>query len=309
MPVLTLTVGLPGCGKTTWANEQVRTAKSKTVNVNLDDVRQTMAGTHSNYKFRKDNEEYVRSVQCSSAEYAVQNKWNIVVSDTNLNPEVRKKWKEFATEHGYTYKEHNFFTEYKKDKTFEHEFFAIKGFVKQCKERNLLREKSVPESVIDDMAEKYLYTFDKVMNTPEVLASTEEYIIVDVDGTVAHMHNRSPYNETKVRDDLPDPEVILSVLAEKNYLGRKVIVFSGRKEATMEDTKAWFNDHNVPYDFMFMRATDDNRSDDIVKYELYMQHVYGKLNVVKVYDDRQQVVDMWRNLIGVKTYQVEPGNF
>jgi predicted kinase len=268
-----------------------------------------MAGTHSNYKFRKDNEEYVRSVQCSSAEYAVQNKWNIVVSDTNLNPEVRKKWKEFATEHGYTYKEHNFFTEYKKDKTFEHEFFAIKGFVKQCKERNLLREKSVPESVIDDMAEKYLYTFDKVMNTPEVLASTEEYIIVDVDGTVAHMHNRSPYNETKVRDDLPDPEVILSVLAEKNYLGRKVIVFSGRKEATMEDTKAWFNDHNVPYDFMFMRATDDNRSDDIVKYELYMQHVYGKLNVVKVYDDREKVCQMWRELIGLKVFQVEPGKF
>lgn len=309
MPVLTLTVGLPGCGKTTWANEQVRTAKSKTVNVNLDDVRQTMAGTHSNYKFRKDNEEYVRSVQCSSAEYAVQNKWNIVVSDTNLNPEVRKKWKEFATEHGYTYKEHNFFTEYKKDKTFEHEFFAIKGFVKQCKERNLLREKSVPESVIDDMAEKYLYTFDKVMNTPEVLASTEEYIIVDVDGTVAHMHNRSPYNETKVRDDLPDPEVILSVLAEKNYLGRKVIVFSGRKEVTMEDTKAWFNDHNVPYDAMYMRATDDNRSDDIVKYELYMQHVYGKLNVVKVYDDRNQVCVMWRKLVGLKVFQVAEGNF
>lgn len=309
MPVLTLTVGLPGCGKTTWANEQVRTAKSKTVNVNLDDVRQTMAGTHQNYKFRKDNEEYVQSVQCSSAEYAVRNKWNIVVSDTNLNPAVREKWKQFAKQNGYTYKEHNFFDEFKKGKFFEHEYFAVKGFVKQCKDRNLLRDKSVPESVIDSMAEKYLYTFEKVLNTKEVLASTEEYIIVDVDGTLAHMHNRGPYDETKVRDDHPDQEVILSVLAEKNYLGRKVIVFSGRKEATMEDTKAWFGDHNVPYDFMFMRSTDDNRSDDIVKYELYMQHVYGKLNVVKVYDDRDQVVKMWRELVGVKVYQVEPGNF
>lgn len=309
MPVLTLTVGLPGCGKTTWANEQVRNAKSKTVNVNLDDVRQTMAGTHSNYKFRKDNEQYVQSVQCSSAIFAVENKWNIIVSDTNLNPEVRQKWKEFAKLNGYTYKEYNFFNEYKKGKFFEHEFFAVKNFVKQCKERNLLRDKSVPESVIDDMATKYFYTFSKVMNTPEVLASTEEYIIVDVDGTLAHMWNRGPYDETKVRDDHPDHEVILSVLAEKNYLGRKVIVFSGRKEATMNDTKAWFDDHNVPYDAMYMRDNDDNRSDDIVKYELYMQHVYGKLNVVKVYDDRDQVVKMWRNLIGLKVLQVAEGNF
>lgn len=309
MPVLTLTVGLPGCGKSTWAKEQVRTAKSKTVNVNLDDVRETMAGTHQNYKFRKDNEQYVQSVQCSAAEFAVHKKWNIIVSDTNLNPEVRKKWKEFAKEHGYTYKEQNFFTEFKKGKDFEHEFFAIKGFVKLCKERNINREKAVPESVIDDMATKYLYTFDKVLNTPEVLASEDEYIIVDVDGTLAHMWNRGPYDETKVFDDHPDPEVILSVIAEAQFLGRKVIIMSGRHETCMHDTVRWLHKHNVPVEHIFMREENDNRSDDIVKYELYMKHVYGKFNVKKVYDDRNQVVVMWRNLIGLKVLQVAEGNF
>lgn len=310
MPTLTLTVGLPGCGKSTWANEQVRTAKSKTVNVNLDDVRETMAGTHQNYKFRKDNEQYVQSVQCSAAEHAAANKWNIIVSDTNLNPTVREKWKAFAKAHGYTYKEQNFFTEFKKGKDFVHEFFAVKEFVKHCKARNINRVKAVPESVIDEMAVKYLYSsFVHVVNSEFFSEDAQEYIIVDVDGTVAHMWNRGPYDETKVLDDKPDPEVILSVLAEKYFLGRKVIVMSGRHETCMDDTLAWCEKHNVPVDHIFMRGEHDNRSDDIVKYELYMKHVHGKMKVVKVFDDRNQVVHMWRNLIGLKVLQVAEGNF
>ncbi|SOK58341.1 3'-phosphatase, 5'-polynucleotide kinase, phage-associated [Yersinia phage fHe-Yen9-04] len=308
MPTLTLTVGLPGCGKTTWANEQVRTSRSKTVNVNLDDVRQTMAGSHSNYKFRKDNEQYVQNAQYSAAEHAAVNGWNIIVSDTNLNPTVRNKWKEFAKKYNYTYKEHSFLEEYKKDKTFEHNFFAVKGFVKQCKERNLLREKSVPEDVIDGMAEKYFY------NTMKVETSTvfdlEDVIIVDIDGTLAHMDGkRGPYEENKVLLDTPDSEVILSVLAEKNYLGRKVIVMSGRHVTCQEDTEAWLQKYGVPYDHIFMRKADDNRSDDIVKYELYMEHVHNKYNVAKIYDDRDQVCFMWRHLLGLKVLQVAEGNF
>ncbi|QOI71014.1 putative polynucleotide 5'-kinase and 3'-phosphatase [Erwinia phage pEa_SNUABM_50] len=308
MPTLTVTVGLPGCGKTTWANEQVRTARSKTVNVNLDDLRQTMAGSHSNYKFRKDNEQYVQDAQYSAAEHAAANNWNIIVSDTNLNPTVRGKWKEFAKKHNYTYKEQSFLEEFKKDKTFSHDFFAVKGFVKQCKDRNLMREKSVPEDVIDGMAEKYFYSAMKVQ-TP-TLQDLEEAIIVDIDGTLAHMDGkRGPYEENKVLVDSPDPEVILSVLAEKNYLNRKVIIMSGRHETCQEDTEAWLQKYGVPYDHIFMRKADDNRSDDIVKYELYMENVHNKFKVVKVFDDRDQVVVMWRRLLGLKVYQVGFGNF
>lgn len=308
MPTLTLTVGFPGCGKTTWANEQVRSARSKTVNLNLDDLRQTMAGSHSNYKYRKDNELYIRHGQNCAAECAVANKWNIIVSDTNLNPAVRSKWKEFTKKHGYTYKEHNFFNEFTKGKTFPHNFFAMKDYVKQCKERNLLRDKSVPEEVIDILAEKHYYKEMKVL-TP-TLPDLEEAIIVDVDGTIAHMGGlRGPYEEDKVLLDLPDPEVILSVLAEKNYLNRKVIIMSGRHETCQEDTEAWLLKYGVPYDHIFMRKADDNRSDDIVKYELYMENVHDKYKVEKVFDDREKVCFMWRNLLKLKVFQVEPGKF
>ena len=310
MPVLTLTVGLPGCGKTTWANEQVKKSRSKTVVVNLDDIRQTMAGSHSNYKFRKDNEQYVQNAQYSAATHAAANNWNIIVGDTNLNPAVRNKWKEFAKTHGYTYKEQNFFEEFKKDKTFVHEFFAVKEYVKLCKERNLLREKSVPEDVIDGMAEKYLYSKVVLGVSVDTIAPLQEAIIVDIDGTLAHMNGkRGPYEENKVLLDDPDPEVIYSVLAEKNYLNRTVIIMSGRHETCKEDTEKWLQKYGVPYDNIFMRSADDNRSDDIVKYELYMKHVFGNYNVVKVYDDRDQVVAMWRKLLKLKVLQVEYGNF
>lgn len=310
MPVLTLTQGLPGCGKTTWANEQVKHARSKTVIVNLDDIRQTMAGSHSNYKFRKDNEQYVVDAQYSAASHAAANNWNIIVADTNLNPTVVNKWKEFAKEHGYTFKIHSFFEEFKKDKTFSHEFFAVKDYVKQCKERNLLREKSVPEDVIDGMAEKYFYSNVRVNVTFDNVTVLPEAIIVDIDGTLAHMNGkRGPYEENKVLVDDPDPEVILSVFAEKNFLNRTVIVMSGRHETCQEDTEKWLQQYGVPYDHIFMRKADDNRSDDIVKYELYMEHVFGKFDVKKVYDDRNQVVHMWRNLLKLKVFQVNPGNF
>lgn len=307
MPTLTLTVGLPGCGKSTWAREEVKKAKSKTIIVNLDDIRETMAGSHSNYKFKTDNEQYVQSVQCSAAEHAVKNKWNIIVADTNLNPSVQNKWKEFAKENHYTFKVHNFFEEFKKSKEYVHEFFAIKDYVLLCKERNLLRDKSVPEDVIDTMAEKYYYSTVKF---PEEIAGLTEAIIVDIDGTLAHTNNnRSPYDESKVLQDTPDHEVILSVYSEKMFLNRKVIIMSGRHETCKEDTELWLRQNDIPYDYIFMRKEDDNRPDDIVKYELYMQNVYGKYKVKKVFDDRNKVCFMWRNLLGLKVFQVSEGNF
>lgn len=308
MPVLTLTVGLPGCGKTTWANEAVRTAKSKTVIVNMDDIRETMSGSHKNYKFNSENEKYVQTVQCHAAYEAVQKKWNIIVADTNLNPKIREKWVAFAKEHGYTVQYKDFFQDFKKDKTFEHEYFAIRKFVKKCKEQNIQRSKAVPEEVIDRMADDYYYSTISSPSTDD--SNLPEAIIVDMDGTVAHMWNRSPYETgPKLLDDKPDEEVILSVIAEQQYLGRDVIFMSGRKNAGREFSEQWLQNYSLPYEVLHMRADDDNRSDDIVKFELYMKHVFGKYKVCKVYDDRDQVVEMWRKLCGLKVLQVAPGNF
>jgi hypothetical protein len=57
-----------------------------------------------------------------------------------------------------------------------------------------------------------------------------------------------------------------------------------------------------------MRAAGDKRSDDIVKREIYEQKIAPWRTVVAVFDDRNKVVNMWREL-GLLCLQVYPGDF
>ena len=57
-----------------------------------------------------------------------------------------------------------------------------------------------------------------------------------------------------------------------------------------------------------MRSTEDNRKDAVVKREIYDNWIKDKYNVLAVFDDRNQCVDMWRGL-GLTCLQVDYGNF
>jgi hypothetical protein len=57
-----------------------------------------------------------------------------------------------------------------------------------------------------------------------------------------------------------------------------------------------------------MRSTGDHRQDSIIKQEIYQQQICGQYNIKLVLDDRQQVVDMWRDL-GLTVFQVAAGDF
>ena len=109
--ILTLTVGISCSGKTTWSEEFVRNNRDW-VNLNRDDVRfNTFTDGEpdwNKYKFTSKNEKRVSSIIEGYAENAVAQGCNIIVSDTNLNPNIRNKWKEFAEVHGYEYEEKPF---------------------------------------------------------------------------------------------------------------------------------------------------------------------------------------------------------
>lgn len=137
-----------------------------------------------------------------------------------------------------------------------------------------------------------------------------EVLLVDVDGTAAlrDLDGRSPYDETRVGEDLPNEAVLRIVRALVAVTGCKVIFLSGRSEGCREATEAWLARHyRLRYEALLMRPAGDPRHDWQVKYELFEQIRYA-YRVIAAFDDRNQVVRMWR-AIGVLVLQVADGDF
>lgn len=134
-------------------------------------------------------------------------------------------------------------------------------------------------------------------------------ILCDIDGTLAHMSGRSPYDWARVEEDAVD-ENVREILELYHYNTEvRIILLSGRDEVCRKETLRWLDHHLVSYDELLMRPNGDIRKDNIVKAELYNQFIKDKVNVRFVLDDRDQVVKMWREELGLVCFQVAPGAF
>ena len=164
-------------------------------------------------------------------------------------------------------------------------------------------------------------------------------IIFDLDGTLADIdvrRNKSLKINGKLDWDIfaapssilawDKPNLPVIKMAQLfSDAGFKIVIFSGRNDRGFFATKDWLKKHDVPFDLLVMRpdkfkdkswpiadgnpATHDMRwmSDDILKKK--MLDTFVDINdVFLVVDDRQKVVDMWRDL-GLNTFQVAPGDF
>lgn len=132
-------------------------------------------------------------------------------------------------------------------------------------------------------------------------------VLVDIDGTVAHRTNRDPFEYDKVLQDRPDHKTI-EVITALWKAGYKIIFISARDDSCFDDSYEWLRLHCPPFIKLYMRKTGDFRKDAIIKEEIYREHIEPFYDVFCVFDDRNQVVDMWRE-IGLKCFQPEPGDF
>lgn len=137
-------------------------------------------------------------------------------------------------------------------------------------------------------------------------------IIVDIDGTVALMNGRGPFEWDRVHEDIPNRPVvnIINALQEAMKDYASVLFVSGRDETCRMATLAWLKVHmanEAPWS-LFMRPRSDFRKDAVVKEEIYREKIEPHFDVIAVFDDRNQVVDMWRSL-GLTCLQVAPGDF
>lgn len=133
-------------------------------------------------------------------------------------------------------------------------------------------------------------------------------ITCDIDGTLAHMQDRSPYDWDKVGDDVVDKtikEILRTFYSTSEYA---IILISGRNDVCRQITERWLSKNYIFYDALYMRNHNDCRPDEVIKKEIYDKHIKDKYDVEFVLDDRNKVVKMWRG-IGLKCLQVAEGDF
>lgn len=284
MKVLMLS-GIPASGKSTKAKELCKDTTWK--RVNKDDIRSSLG---NGYVYSKATEDVIKDTEFKLAIKYLSEGFNVVVDDTNATPNHRKTWEDIATKAGA-----------------EFEVLRFDTPLNECLSRNALREDPVPEKFIKDMYRRWFATnlYDERYQVIQD-DSLIHCIIVDLDGTLALRNGRNPYDFDKVDTDLVNKPILnlLNTINKDTF----VILMSGRDESCRLKTKNFLLDNNVYYDALYMRADKDSRPDEVVKLELYNNHIKGQYHVDFVLDDRDKVVKMWREQ-GLTCLQVYYGDF
>lgn len=267
-----------------------------------------------NGQFSKDNESLVRSVQDQIIRDSLAAGFDVIVDNTHLVGQTVKKLHDLAASIG--------------DVTVIEKSFNVS--VDVCLERNAQRSGAarVPDNVIYNMAKSaglnkgrklvdktvfYANNFEQIVQD----STLPKAIICDLDGTLALLNGRNPYDASTCDEDLLNEAVAQCVLA-MHRSGHKIIFMSGREDKFKTQTIKFLEKHMLvegssgvevmPYE-LHMRSTNDSRRDSIIKTELFNKHVKNKYFVEFTIDDRDQVVrECWRGM-GLVCFQVAEGNF
>ncbi|UYD57598.1 polynucleotide kinase [Aeromonas phage B614] len=289
------TVGPTSSGKTTWAEEQVRKAPTRIVNLNRDDFRFSLFAckTWSDYKFNKYNEMLVTTAVKAAAREAINLSKIVIISDTNMNQSVQHEWKLFADE---------------MQTGFELMYFAP-GTLESIMERNRYKgPRALPEHVVKKQYDEYERTYGglKVYNR-QANEHKRKCIMFDIDGTLMDNTGRGPFEWSKVMQDTPR-ESVFELWRMYKDRGYACVTVSGRDGVSEADTLESLRLHGLVPDAHYQRRAGDPRPDDVVKQEIFWEQVEPNWCVQRAIDDRQKVVDMWRR-IGVECWQVQAGDF
>jgi predicted kinase len=305
MPKLTILRGLSGSGKSTWARQQ------NAVVVSRDSIRHDTLGIPAEdyYKVDKkvlfEREELVTRLETSMITALLKAGKDVISDNTNL----RTKFAQKIADLGYALGA-------------EVEVKEFDVSLRDAVNNDIFRGRDGGRHVGQEIITKQQHQFAgtrgwsplRFVPTPyNGTPGKPKAILVDVDGTLAHMTSRGPFDWKKVGEDDVDEKV--AQVMEWIHMGMQecvyqtaVIIMSGRDEICRPETEEWFDAAWISYDELYMRPEGDQRKDSIVKAELFDKHVRDNYDVVMVFDDRNQVVDMWR-LMGLTVAQVAEGDF
>lgn len=318
MSKLIITRGLSGSGKTTWAKDFCRQVPEERFRVNRDDLRGMLYGGYAvaqGHHF----EEIVTEQQQVIIRNLLRRGKTVVADDTNLALKHAREFARIAYEEGAEFEVND-------------SFLSIPVHV--CEFRDGQRDwlTRVGKDVIRRQYDRFVKGgLQPVVYTPPAGQELEPYvapqysggtpvskcILVDIDGTMALMDGRGPFEWHRVGEDKPNEKVVKLVSWLDDYSdlqyelageGAEIIFLSGRDETCRRETTIWLREQGFGAHKLLMRPAGDNRKDSIVKLELFNQHIRNDYDVQFVLDDRDQVVEMWRKL-GLTCLQVAPGDF
>jgi hypothetical protein len=161
---------------------------------------------------------------------------------------------------------------------------------------------------------------------PEI-AVRPSAVIVDVDGTLTirrwggpspdtyhpevwDAHARTPYCWGRVGEDLPRPAMV-DLVQRLHSTGLAILITSGRSDICRNQTAEWMVWHDVPFTELHMATHAESEAgvpDSDVKRRIWRELITSRWSVVAAFDDRDQVVAVWRDL-GIMCAQVGPGAF
>lgn len=289
-----ITVGVSASGKSTWAKSHIcemesqrKSGKSwvrKWVQVERDAIRAEILNEKTDgqtnglmiwdkWKFRWEDEVTKRQKLLFKEHVSKGN--SVVVSDTNLNRGTRESISKFFRDNGYqvTYR-----------------YFPI-GYETAVK-RDSARANGVGSFVIAKQFVSWDEQFEKKYKPDPELPKS---VIVDLDGTLAKMSGRSPFDWNRVKEDAVHEHVrdVVCGLKAMNY---RIIIVSGRDGSCEQLSKEWLEENQIPYDAFFMREQGDMRKDTIVKEEILFNQIESRYNVTMAIDDRPSVCRTWEKL-------------
>ena len=148
----------------------------------------------------------------------------------------------------------------------------------------------------------------------------DKIVIFDLDGTLALINKRRDistkdngkfdwdvfFDPKNIDLDTPNQPVI-DMAKMLSSQGHPIWILSGRSDVTHQATIDWLNKHGVWFDHLIMRPKKLHFTKDSDLKQMWLDDI-GVDNVAMVFDDRQQVVDMWRDN-GLTVFQVADGEF
>lgn len=279
-----ITVGAPGSGKSTFADLG---ETQNFVKIERDEARWELftegVRDYYNYKFTKAREQAVTKFCTDKVLKAAQQGRDIVIADTNLNEGRNKNLKKTLEDLGY-------------EVSFE--YFDVP--LQELYRRNDQRQGGVSKKVLYSM---YL-RMREIMGHPRYVPDTslQQAIVYDIDGTLARMVDRGPFDWKRVDTDVVRPE-IADMLRGHYNAGYFIVLASGRDGSCKGLTEKWMHDNDIPFHDFFIRPAGNFEKDFIIKERMLFEDIAPKYNVVAWVDDRPQVSDHLR-ILGVPVIQV-----